>query len=289
MASPARRANAALSAQDARAAVARAVAAHADHSTRAGESPLGYRRILGELKGLGVAVSATSVRKVLIGAGLPPAPERVHSSWRAFLRHHAAGALACPPRPPRRTHPRIPSRRVSLRTYAVAPRPATQSTPPRTSTWTRSSEGGRGGITARIIRRALPVPLRPPAGGDGASRARRGRLRRAGRRWQRARCGRAQDARRSRNRAIERHARLPAATTRRAAARRYRRRSPLRRALQARARRRQLACRPTSPAPRPATAKSSSSSPTPAATPKTGPTASSPRRSPTRPNPSPTN
>jgi putative transposase len=55
----------------------------------------GYRRIAGELKGLGVAVSATSVRKVLIGAGLPPAPERARSSWRAFLRRQAASALAC--------------------------------------------------------------------------------------------------------------------------------------------------------------------------------------------------
>jgi putative transposase len=36
----------------------------------------GYRRIVGELKGLGVAISPTSVRKVLLAAGLPPAPER---------------------------------------------------------------------------------------------------------------------------------------------------------------------------------------------------------------------
>jgi putative transposase len=35
------------------------------------------------------------VRKVLIGAGLPPAPERARSSWRAFLRQQAASALAC--------------------------------------------------------------------------------------------------------------------------------------------------------------------------------------------------
>jgi len=55
----------------------------------------GYRRIVGELKGLGVVVSPTSVRKVLIGAGLPPAPERARSSWRAFLRQQAASALAC--------------------------------------------------------------------------------------------------------------------------------------------------------------------------------------------------
>jgi putative transposase len=43
----------------------------------------GYRRIVRELKGLGVAVSPTSVRKVLLAAGLPPAPERARSSWRA--------------------------------------------------------------------------------------------------------------------------------------------------------------------------------------------------------------
>jgi hypothetical protein len=47
----------------------------------------GYKRIVGELKGLGIAVSATSVRKVLLEAGLQPAPQRTHSSWRAFLRN----------------------------------------------------------------------------------------------------------------------------------------------------------------------------------------------------------
>jgi transposase InsO family protein len=55
----------------------------------------GYRRIVGELKGLGVIVSPTSVRKVLLAAGLRPAPERARSSWRAFPRQQAASALAC--------------------------------------------------------------------------------------------------------------------------------------------------------------------------------------------------
>ncbi len=55
----------------------------------------GYRRIVGELKGLGVVVSPTTVRKVLIGAGLPPAPERARPSWRAFLRQPVATTLAC--------------------------------------------------------------------------------------------------------------------------------------------------------------------------------------------------
>jgi transposase len=55
----------------------------------------GYKRIVGELKGLGISVSATSVRKVLLEAGLQPAPKRSHSSWRTFLRQLAASMLAC--------------------------------------------------------------------------------------------------------------------------------------------------------------------------------------------------
>jgi putative transposase len=55
----------------------------------------GYKRIVGELKGLGISISATSVRKVLLGAGLRPAPERMGSSWRGFLRAQAASVLAC--------------------------------------------------------------------------------------------------------------------------------------------------------------------------------------------------
>jgi putative transposase len=55
----------------------------------------GYRRIVGELTGVGITVSATSVRKVLLEAGLQPAPARARSSWRAFLRQQAAGVLAC--------------------------------------------------------------------------------------------------------------------------------------------------------------------------------------------------
>jgi transposase len=55
----------------------------------------GYKRIVGELKGLGISVSATSVRKVLLEVGLQPAPERMRSSWRGFLRAQAASVLAC--------------------------------------------------------------------------------------------------------------------------------------------------------------------------------------------------
>ncbi len=54
----------------------------------------GYRRIQGELKKLGIRVSATSIRTVLLGNGLRPAPRRPSSTWRAFLRAQAAGIVA---------------------------------------------------------------------------------------------------------------------------------------------------------------------------------------------------
>jgi putative transposase len=55
----------------------------------------GYRRIVGELQSLGISVSATSVRTILVRHGLPPAPPRNELSWRTFLRQHAAATLAC--------------------------------------------------------------------------------------------------------------------------------------------------------------------------------------------------
>jgi transposase InsO family protein len=55
----------------------------------------GYRRIVGELRNLGISVSATSVRTILLRHGLPPAPKRNELSWRQFLRQHAATTLAC--------------------------------------------------------------------------------------------------------------------------------------------------------------------------------------------------
>ena len=40
-------------------------------------------------------MSATLVRNVLARAGVPPAPERGASNWRAFLRQHGDSILAC--------------------------------------------------------------------------------------------------------------------------------------------------------------------------------------------------
>ena len=46
----------------------------------------GYRRIRGELLGLGHDVSATAIRAVLRRQGIPPAPRRGGLAWPAFLR-----------------------------------------------------------------------------------------------------------------------------------------------------------------------------------------------------------
>jgi putative transposase len=54
----------------------------------------GYRRIQGELKKLGIRVAATSIRTVLLGNGLRPAPRRASVTWRTFLRAQASAILA---------------------------------------------------------------------------------------------------------------------------------------------------------------------------------------------------
>jgi transposase InsO family protein len=54
----------------------------------------GYLRIVGELKGLSVAVSATTVRGWLRAAGLGPAGKRPEMTWREFVRTHRQSLLA---------------------------------------------------------------------------------------------------------------------------------------------------------------------------------------------------
>jgi putative transposase len=55
----------------------------------------GYERIVGELAGVGVRVSATTVAKILRQAGVSPASARAQLSWRDFLRAHADSIIAC--------------------------------------------------------------------------------------------------------------------------------------------------------------------------------------------------
>jgi putative transposase len=55
----------------------------------------GYQRIKGELQRLGVRVSATTIRTIIRHHGLDPAPRRVATTWRIFLRQQAAGIVAC--------------------------------------------------------------------------------------------------------------------------------------------------------------------------------------------------
>jgi putative transposase len=54
----------------------------------------GYRRIQGELVGLGHSVAASTVWTILKDAGLDPAPRRAGPTWRQFLSAQAHAILA---------------------------------------------------------------------------------------------------------------------------------------------------------------------------------------------------
>jgi putative transposase len=55
----------------------------------------GYQRIVGELAGVGVRISATTVAKILRQAGVRPAGARAQLSSGDFLRAHADSLIAC--------------------------------------------------------------------------------------------------------------------------------------------------------------------------------------------------
>ena len=55
----------------------------------------GYRRIHGELAGLGVKVAASTAWEILRNAGIDPAPRRSGPTWSQFLRSQAQAILAC--------------------------------------------------------------------------------------------------------------------------------------------------------------------------------------------------
>jgi len=54
----------------------------------------GYRRIHGELAGLGYKLAPSTVWRILKDAGIDPAPTRSGQSWRAFLDAQAKTILA---------------------------------------------------------------------------------------------------------------------------------------------------------------------------------------------------
>src|SRR5712691_9674836 len=55
----------------------------------------GYPRIAGELLKLGLRVSPSTIRRILLTDRLGPAPRRSGPSWPQLLRQQAAGMLAC--------------------------------------------------------------------------------------------------------------------------------------------------------------------------------------------------
>ena len=55
----------------------------------------GYRRIHGELAGLGYGIGASTVWALLKAQGLDPAPRRLGPTWQQFLKAQAEGIVAC--------------------------------------------------------------------------------------------------------------------------------------------------------------------------------------------------
>jgi putative transposase len=61
----------------------------------AGENPAwGYRRIHGEIAGLGVRIAPSTVWEILTRAGIDPAPRRTGPTWAQFLRSQAEAIIA---------------------------------------------------------------------------------------------------------------------------------------------------------------------------------------------------
>ena len=55
----------------------------------------GYRRIHGELAGLGVNIAASTVWEILKASGINPGRRRTGPTWSQFLRSQAEAILAC--------------------------------------------------------------------------------------------------------------------------------------------------------------------------------------------------
>jgi putative transposase len=55
----------------------------------------GYRRIHGELVGLGIVLAPSTIWAILRRQGIEPAPRRAELSWSQFLRAQASAIIAC--------------------------------------------------------------------------------------------------------------------------------------------------------------------------------------------------
>ena len=59
------------------------------------ETGWGYARIQGELKKLGIAVAANTIKKILIKNGFHPSPNRTKGDWDRFIKRHIDTLWAC--------------------------------------------------------------------------------------------------------------------------------------------------------------------------------------------------
>jgi putative transposase len=73
----------------------RSPSARARAAVCAREPRLRYPRIAGEWLKLGLRVSPSTIRRIVLAGGLTPAPRRSGPSWQQFLRRQAASILAC--------------------------------------------------------------------------------------------------------------------------------------------------------------------------------------------------
>jgi putative transposase len=124
----------------------------------AGDNPTwGYRRICGELTGLGHRIAPSTIWEILKAAGIDPAPRRAAASWRQFLSAQAKTIAAVdffhvdtaflPPPAPRAVRHRAPP----------SPRPPGRRHPPPDRRLDRSSPQQRANIVVDQVKQPQPM------------------------------------------------------------------------------------------------------------------------------------